>query len=330
MEISRRDFLKYTSASAIALGLSRLQLSRIEQVLASAASPPVIWLSGASCSGCSVSFMNAVNPTVDQVLINTVSLKYHSTLMAGAGDLAVKAATTTAEAGGYILVVEGAVPTGDSGQYCYVWDEAGQSVTMADAVRALAGRASHVIAVGTCAAFGGIPAVFCGTDIKGLDEFLGRAVINLPGCPAHPDWIIGALASLLSGTVLTLDNYGRPITYYKGQVIHDRCPRREAEEAERFGQNGYCLEELGCRGPIAHADCDLRLWNNGQNWCIGANGLCIGCTEPNFPDFPLHGEADDEEGSQYGPVECVSEPTSPPASGQSRRVYLPIITSGSR
>ena len=325
MEITRRDFLRYASASAIALGLSGLQLSKIERVLASAASPPVVWLNGASCSGCSVSFMNAVNPTVDQVLLNTISLKYHSTLMAAAGDLAVAAATSTADAGGHVLVVEGAIPTGDNGQYCFVWDEAGMSVTMAEAVRAMAAKARYVVAVGTCAAFGGIPAAFCGSGVQSLGSFLGRTVVNLSGCPAHPDWIIGSLASLLSGTVPALDGYNRPIAYYKSQVIHRRCPRREAEEANHFGQKGYCLEELGCKGPISHADCDLRLWNNRQNWCIGADGLCIGCTEPSFPAFPLHGQAD-EDGTP-GQVPCVPGSTPPPGN-LDKRVFLPIIVNG--
>jgi len=327
MEISRRDFLRYVSASALALGLNSLQLSRVEQLLASADSPPVIWLSGASCSGCSISFMNTVNPTVDQVLLNTISLKYHATLMAAAGDLAVATATSTAEQGGCILVVEGAIPTGDSGRYCHVWDEGGVPVTMADAVRRLAARAHYIAAVGTCAAFGGIPAAFCGTGIQGLGAFLGQTVVNLPGCPAHPDWVIGTLASLLSGVVPALDRYGRPTAYYTSQVIHERCPRREAEEASHFGQQGYCLEELGCKGPRCHADCDLRLWNNKQNWCIGVNGLCIGCTEPDFPAFPFHSTGDEEEG--VGSVPCVAGPPLP-REGLDQQVYLPIITNGLR
>ena len=328
MEISRRDFLKYLGASAVALGLSDLQLSKVEQVLAAATSPPVIWLSGASCSGCSVSFMNSVNPTVDQVLLNTISLKYHSTLMAAAGDLAVTAATSTADAGGHILVVEGAIPTSSSGRYCYVWDENNTPVTMAEAARRLATKAQHIVAVGTCAAFGGIPAAFCDSGVQSLEDFLGRTVVNLPGCPPHPDWIVGTLALILSGAAPVLDANSRPTSYYTPQVIHRRCPRRDAEEADHFGQRGYCLEELGCKGPLSHADCDQRLWNNGQNWCIGANGLCVGCTEPSFPAFPLHGgETDDEEEARAG-VPCVSTPN-PPANNLDQHIYLPLINRGS-
>ena len=294
MEISRRDFLKYVGGSALALGLSTLDLSLAERALAGASAPPVLWLSGSACTGCSVSLLNAVNPTIDQVLLNTISLKYHPNLMSAAGELAVGAARSTANAGGYILVVEGAIPTAGDGRYCYVWDENGQSVTMASAVQSLAARASRIVAVGTCAAYGGVPAAYPGAGAKGVGAFLGRAVVNVPGCPAHPDWIIGSLVQLLSGNSVALDNIGRPIAYYPRQVLHERCPRKEKEEARQFGQAGRCLEELGCKGPHTHADCERRLWNNGQNWCIGANGLCIGCTEPNFPAFPLHHAGDDD------------------------------------
>jgi hydrogenase small subunit len=146
-------------------------------------------------------------------------------------------------------------------------------------------------------------------------------VINLPGCPAHPDWIIGSLVQVLTGPLPALDSYSRPTAFYKSQVIHDRCPRRETEEASRFGQVGRCLEELGCKGPHAHADCDTRKWNNGQNWCIGANGLCIGCTEPDYPAFPLHA------GGIYLPPQVTPVPTTTPGpSPTPTRTPTPVPT----
>jgi hydrogenase small subunit len=317
MDVTRRDFLKYAAASAAALGLSRVQLTRLETALAAASRPPVIWLSGQACTGCSVSLLNAVNPTIDQVLLNTISLNYHSTVMAAAGDLAVTAARSTSQAGGYILVVEGAIPTASNGRYCYVWDDGGSAVTMADAVSSLAASAQYVVAVGTCASFGGIPAVYGSSGAKGVGAFLGRPVINLPGCPAHPDWIIGSLVQVLTGPMPALDSYNRPTTFYKSQVIHDRCPRRETEEASRFGQDGRCLEEIGCKGPHAHADCDTRKWNNGQNWCIGANGLCVACTEPDFPAFPLH------SGGEYAPPQTTATPGTSPTP---TRTPTPVAT----
>jgi len=315
MEISRRDFLRMAGVSAAALGLSSLHLDRVERVLAGATSPAVLWLHGSACTGCSVSLLNAVNPTIDQVLLNTISLKYHPTLSAAAGDLAVATVRSTANAGGYILVVEGAIPTANEGRYCYVWDENGRSVTMAEAVTSLAANAQYIVAVGTCASFGGIPAAYCGTDAKGVGAFLNRAVVNLPGCPAHPEWIIGTLVQILGGVMPPLDSNRRPTAYYTPSAIHSRCPRRESEEADYFGQDGLCLEELGCKGPRTHADCDTRKWNNGQNWCIGANGLCIGCTEPTFPAFPFH------TGGAHGTAPCtVPVPTWP------KRAWLPLVT----
>jgi hydrogenase small subunit len=279
--------------------------------------------------------MNAVNPTVDQVLLDTISLRYHPTLMTAAGDMAVAAATSTASSGGHILVVEGAVPTGEAGAYCHVWDDGGTPVTMASAVSRLAATASHVVAVGTCAAFGGVPSAFCGTNAKGVGAYLGRAVVNVPGCPPHPDWVIGTLAAALSGSLPQLDGYYRPLSYFTREPIHERCPREDSEEAGDFGQQGRCLKELGCQGPRSHADCERRHWNNNQNWCIGANALCIGCTEPFFPAFPLHrnGEAEDgddeidDDAVAAGAVPCVpASPTSP--SGLQHRVYLPITANG--
>lgn len=315
MEINRRDFLRLAAASATTLGLTSLQLDRVERILADAAHPPVLWLHGAACTGCSVSLLNAVNPTIDQVLLNTISLKYHPTLSAAAGDLAVQAIRSTQAAGDYVLVVEGAIPTANGGKACYVWDENGHAVTMSEAVSSLAANASHIVAVGTCASFGGIPAAYCATDAKGVKSFLNNSsVINVPGCPAHPDWIIGTLVKVLSGTPPTLDANNRPTTYFTPKAIHDRCPRKGTDEADQFGQDGLCLKELGCKGPQSHADCDTRKWNNGQNWCIGVNGLCVGCVEPTFPAFPLH------KGGANGAAPCtVMQPPN-----LNKRTFLPL------
>jgi len=286
MEIRRRDFIRIATASAAALGLSSLELSKAEQALAAATCPAVLWLSGSSCTGCSISLLNAVNPTIDQVLTSTISLKYHPNLMAAAGELAVSAARSAQAAGGYILVVEGAIATGSSGKYCYVWDEGGQPVTMASAVKSLAANAKHVVAVGACASYGGIPKAYSSAGAQGVGAFLGRPVINLPGCPAHPDWIVGSLVKLIAGTPPALDGKGRPKLYYP-QPIHATCPRLGMNETPSFGRVG-CLKELGCRGPETFADCVSRQWNNKQSWCVNVNGPCWGCTEPFYPAFPLH------------------------------------------
>ena len=198
MEVSRRDFIKCLFASGAAVYLSSVSPEQIERVLADTNSPAVIWLHGAACTGCSVSLLNAVNPSIDSVLLDTISLRYHPSLMAEAGDTAVQSARSTQASGNYILVVEGAIPTANRGKYCYVWDEGGRSVTMAEAVASLAANAKAVVAVGSCAAFGGVPAANPTTGVMSVQAFLNRPVINLPGCPSHPSWMIGALALLMT------------------------------------------------------------------------------------------------------------------------------------
>ncbi|MHB9032518.1 MAG: hydrogenase small subunit [Anaerolineae bacterium] len=293
MRLSRRSLLRYLILSAASLGVSQLQIDKLGSVLASSTAPPVLWLNGSSCSGCSVSLLNAVNPSIDSVLTQTINLQFHPTIMSAAGDLAVNALSAARNTGGYVLVVEGAVPTAQAGRYCIVYEQDGTPVTMLDAALALAENASHIVAVGSCASFGGVSGACPDTHAQGLGSALGRAVINLPGCPAHPDWIIGSLVALLTGTPVQLDEFGRPTVFYTSTVIHERCPRREREDASSFAQHELCLEELGCKGPRTHADCDTRKWNNGLSWCIGANALCIGCTEPDFPAFPFHGGGGD-------------------------------------
>jgi hydrogenase small subunit len=328
MEISRRDFLRYSVAGAAALGLSGLHLTRLQDALAGATSPAVVWLSGSGCTGCSVSLLNAVSPTIDQVLLNTISLKYHPNVMAAAGDLAVQSARSTQQTGGYILAIEGSIPTASGGRYCYVWDEGGQSVTMASAVQSLAAGASKIVAVGSCASFGGVSAACPGPFARGAGSFLGRSVVNLPGCPANPDWVVGALAQLASGGNPTLDSNGRPTAYFGGEVIHDRCPREEDDGGDRlaFGIDGACLRGEGCKGPHSHCDCDSRKWNNKQSYCIGVNGLCIGCTEPDYPAFPLHTSSTVGGGATPTPVTTPRPVVTPdPQSPNFTRTYLPHV-----
>jgi hydrogenase small subunit len=199
------------------------------------------------------------------------------------------------------LIVEGAIPKAEDGIYGAIGEKEGRAVTMVQRVESLGSNALSVIALGTCAAFGGIPAADPNpTGCVGVGEALRAAnistpVINVPGCPPHPDWLVGTLAHILLlglPKAEDLDEYGRPKAFY-GQLIHENCPRRayydEGKFAKKLGDPG-CLYELGCKGPVTYADCPLRLWNNGVNWCIGAGSPCLGCVEPGFPDLvsPLY------------------------------------------
>jgi hydrogenase small subunit len=300
--LTRRDFLKLSAGSTAALGLLLFKFPDFEKLLAaSVAEYPVIWIQGGSCTGCSVTVLNSLSPKIQDVLVsqvvpgNHVSLRYHPTLMAASGELALKAMDDTAsKKGGYILVVEGSIPTGEGGLYCEIGESGGHARTMLDSLISLGSDAMAVIAIGACPSFGGIPSASPNTTgckaIKEVfsDNGISTPVINLPGCPPHPDWFVGTIASVLIGGLgsVELDDLGRPTAFY-GALIHDNCPRRgyfdKGEFAKKYS-DPHCLYELGCKGPVTYADCPVRLWNGGTNWCVGAGGPCAGCANPDFPD----------------------------------------------
>ncbi|MDA8123718.1 MAG: hydrogenase small subunit [Deltaproteobacteria bacterium] len=290
MIISRRQFLTYCTASAALLGLDWSGLKTLEKALAASNGPTVVWLSGTACTGCTVSLANrfaAVDPVTDvgDLLINYINLAYHSTLMGAAGDQAV-ASLKTATAGKFILAVEGGIPTAFGGNTCTVYYDRGKAVTALSAVQSLASRSLANLAIGTCASFGGMAAAKPNpTGVKSLAAATGKPVINIPGCPTHPDWVVGSIALLLSGQAPALDAYGRPAVFFDGagHNVHEQCPRNGMTEVASFGQVG-CLKGLGCHGPETQADCPSRQWNHNTNWCVGANSVCLGCTEKGFPD----------------------------------------------
>ena len=286
-DVSRRDFLKCCGIGAAALGLSVSELGRLEKALANPSGPSVIWLQGTGCTGCSESFLNRIATTSPKtaadVLISSINLVYHPNLMAAAGQEAVAAAEAAYAKGGYVLAVEGGVPTAFGGAPCFAWTYNNVDVTFEHAVRDLADRAVAILSIGTCASFGGIPA--SGTNpagIKGVGALTGRPTVNIAGCPPHPDWVVWAVVQLILGNPISLDTSGRPTQFFSN-TVHSQCPRRETDEASTFGIDGHCLKELGCRGPDTMGPCPQMKWNNGVNWCVDANGPCIGCTQPTFP-----------------------------------------------
>jgi hydrogenase small subunit len=287
MKVSRRDFLKFLGASAATLGLSGTDWGRLQKVLANPNGPSVIWLQGAGCTGCSESFLNRISTsdpkTAADVLINSVNLMYHPNLMALSGEDAVDQAEAAYSKGGYVLAIEGGIPTAFGGNTCWAWSSGGTEVTFQEAATTLAGKAAAVLCIGTCASWGGIPAAAPNpTGVKGVKAATGKNTINIAGCPPHPDWIVWAVVQILLNKTIALDSFGRPSALF-GRKIHDRCPRKEREEAKDFGIDSLCLKELGCRGPETEANCQTQLWNGGVNWCVDANAPCFGCTEPQFP-----------------------------------------------
>jgi hydrogenase small subunit len=276
---------------------------------------PAVWLQGSACSGCVVSLLNSFAPGAASLVLRELtpgthlSVRFLMTAMAGQGQqvIDVLADEAAADRGKYVLVVEGALPLGD-GMFSTLGEADGREVPLPQRAAELARSALAVVAVGTCASFGGIPAGAPNpTEAVSMGELLRREgldapLINIPGCPPHPDWIVGSLMAValygLEAVAAQLDELGRPRIYF-GKLIHETCPRRADFDAGRFakqfGQPG-CLYELGCKGPVTCADCPTRMWNSGTNWCVGAGSPCHGCVEPDFPDrlAPLYRKIDEE------------------------------------
>jgi len=257
--------------------------------------PTVIWLEAQSCSGCSVSLLNSIYyGTIDELLLNTLNLEFHPTIMAGAGSAAIAAAAAARAETGYVLIVEGGVPTGAGGKYAELWP----GLTVLDGVKQFAQDAGFVMAVGSCSAYGGVNGGEPNpTGVMPLSDILpDKEVINVPGCPSHPDWVVGTVAHLIEEEEAPLlDSKGRPELFFEGKV-HNRCPNYDAFEAGDYSID-TCLYQHGCKGPNTRSDCPQRKWHSpakgefGVNWCIGSRSPCLGCTEPEFPDglSPFYG-----------------------------------------
>ena len=290
--MDRREFLRLCGATGTAISLSEALKPEIAAAFAGpkGGKPPVLWLQGGSCSGCSIGLLNSVSPEIADVLTGVISLNFHQTLMSAAGEQAMHVLTDVQKKyrGEYVLIVEGSIPLAAEGKYATLGEKGDQPIPFSKWVKDLAADAKAIIAVGSCAAFGGLPAAAPNpTGSVPVSKVVGgKAVINIPGCPSHPDWVLGTVVHLLKFGMPALDKHGRPKLFF-GRCVHDLCGRRKAfdkgEFATRLSEKG-CLYKLGCRGPMAFADCPERRFNNGTSWCVAANSPCIACVEPEFPD----------------------------------------------
>lgn len=292
-KLTRREFLKLAMASSAAAGASLSGMGGIAKALAADKSlPAVMWFQGQSCSGCSVSLLNATYPDIAQVITQVISLKYHMTVMAGTGDVSTKVIdeVMAKKKGSYVLLAEGSIPTGD-GEYCTLGQRQGKVIAYKDLIVEAAKNAQAAVAIGTCAAFGGIPAAngnLTGATSLGKllkEKGVATPVINVSGCPPHPDWMVGTLAHYLWFGLPKLDEQGRPALFYP--QTHENCERYMYFQEEKFAKDygePLCLYQLGCKGPISHCDVMKRGWNGATNNCISCGAPCIGCTEPTFPD----------------------------------------------
>lgn len=272
----------------------------------------LLWLQSGGCGGCTMSLLCHDGGDVTGTLrAGGIELLWHPALSEQTGAEAVDLLEACAGGGRAldILCVEGALLRGPhgSGRFHVL---AGTGRPMIDWVRRLAARARHVVAVGSCAAFGGMtssgsnPTDACGLQYDGEQAggLLGadwRApdglpVINVAGCPTHPGWVAETLLGLAAGafTAGELDPLGRP-RFYADKLVHHGCSRNEYYEfkasAAELSQLGCLMENLGCKGTQAHADCNTRLWN-GAGSCPEGGFACINCTAPGFeePGHPFH------------------------------------------
>ncbi|VBB05943.1 [nife]-hydrogenase small subunit [Lucifera butyrica] len=292
--LTRRKFIELCMSSALTVSLTDILVPFIRQALAEEklVKPPVITLELGSCTGESISLRNAVNPTFTQVLDDMLDFRYNWLMNSCQGDLAVKTLSETVEqeTGRFWLIVEGAVMTADNGRYNEIFLRNGRAVTGLAALQEFAPKAKYIIAVGDCACFGGPAAAHPNPGgAKGVWDAVSRKVINIPGCPSHPDWMIGTFTHLLFYGLPELDAYNRPKLFF-GKTIHELCSRRQQFEDGIFaafpGDNG-CFYKVGCKGPVTHADCPTRQWNHGVNWPVKAGIPCIGCANPRFPDASM-------------------------------------------
>lgn len=245
-----------------------------------------MWLEVTGCSGNIISFLNGENPNLVYVLKSLINLTYNNSLMGAQGESAFEEFLKTLDSE-FILLVDGAISTAESGKYNIIANYKGKPVTALEAIKMAGEKAKYVLTVGTCASHGGISAARPNpSQSKSVQEVLNREVIKLPGCPAHPDWVVGTIAHIVNFGTPTLDSEGRPIIFY-GATIHDLCTRRSYFDKGVFAQrlgDVECMFKLGCRGPVTRTDCPTRKWNGYVNWPIGDNTPCIGCAQKYFPD----------------------------------------------
>ncbi len=269
----------------------------------------LLWLQSGGCGGCSVSLLSAESPDMLTSLKSVdINLLWHPVLSEECGFelLELLQGIIAGELHLDILCLEGSVIQGPDGSGLF-HRLAGSELPMRDWIKQLALQAQHVVAIGSCAAFGGIttaggnPSEACGLQFDGsvrggllgknFQSPKGIPVINIAGCPTHPNWVLETLSQLVMNDLSAsdMDELNRPCSY-TDHLVHHGCPRNEYYEYKASAVNpsdlGCMMENMGCLGTIAHADCNTRLWN-GEGSCLRGGYACINCTAPEFEE-PHH------------------------------------------
>ncbi len=297
--ISRRRFLSYCAGLASIMALPQSMVPRLAAAATSPTKPSVVWLPFQECTGCTESMVNSFafsgGATIENLILNLISLDYHETLMAAAGDRSEQRLKEVTKSG-HILIVDGSIPAPwDGSQRNGYFISGGRSG--AKRFEAAARTARLVIAVGTCASFGGLPKAnpnpTGALSIGALMTRLGikTPLINVSGCPPIPEVMTGVILYYLAKGMPALDSQGRPVMFY-GDTVHDDCYREEFFEDGPFVQQfddgisrkGGCLYKVGCKGPVTHNACSRIRWNQGTSFPMMSGHGCIGCAEPDFWD----------------------------------------------
>jgi hydrogenase small subunit len=274
----------------------------------------ILWITaGLSCDGDSVAMTSATQPSIEDLVLGTIpgvpKVVLHHPVLAytnGAEFLApFHRAAEGKSPNPFVLVVEGSLPNEANkkeGYWAALGTDAatGQPIPTCDWVDRLAKHAWAVVAIGTCATYGGIHAMAGNpTGCMGLPDYLGWSwrskgdvpIVCIPGCPAPPDNMMETLMYLLrqaagQAPMIPLDEALRPRWLY-GQTVHEGCDRGGYYEQGDFAaQPGSrkCVVKQGCWGPVVMCNVPKRGWVNGVGGCPNVGGVCIGCTMPGFPD----------------------------------------------
>jgi len=287
--VSRRVFLQFCAGVAASLGLPASSAMAMAAAVADPKKrPPVIWLHGQECTGPTEALLRSEAPSFEHLILDLISLDYHQTLDAGAGHQVedVKKKSMAENKGKYLLGIEGAIPVKDNGIYCKIAGE-----TMLDLTHEAAENAAAIVAYGSCASWGGVQSAAPNpTGAQGAPEVLqGKTVLTIPGCPPNPANFIGTVLFFVTyGKLPPIDDKGRPKWAY-GRLIHENCYRRPHFDAGRFAKEfgdeghkkGWCLYEMGCKGPETYNNCPSLEYNNvgGGVWPVGVGAPCFCCSE---------------------------------------------------
>jgi hydrogenase small subunit len=274
----------------------------------------IIWMTtGLGCDGDSVAMTSATNPSLEDIITQAIpgmpKVIVHTPVLAYENGAEFMQAWYDAEAGKldpFVLIVEGSIPNEQlSGEGHWaamgVNPDTGQPITTSEWLDRLAPKAAAVVALGTCATYGGIPAMKNNpTGAMGVADHLGwdwkssagLPVVNIPGCPAQPDNTTETLLYLAMhlvgrAPVPDLDEQLRPRWLF-GRTVREGCNRggwsEEGEFATEYGDDPRCLVKLGCKGPVVKCNVPVRGWVDGYGGCPNVGGICMACTMPGFPD----------------------------------------------